>query len=581
MHSEGVDNVSHELTLARLERRAARENAARREAEATAENQIRRVREHAREVELLGSIAAIVNESDDVHSALTSVAKAVRRHCRFAVAHVLVPDESGALVSADIWDVDANHVEFLERIITATLDKRFVPPVDLPGQVASSHQTIWLSDARLSGQFANRPDLRAGAAWAFPVIAGVDVVAVIEFFDPRTRTPDERLLQLAPSLGAQLGRAVEWDRTRQRELQDRRRLEELLMQSAKDAQEVERSYAVADQARDAFIAYLAHEARIRMRERDASGVHPVDGDLIPDEGLTTVLDRLVRVIDRSDRRFAGDRVSVRLEEVAASIRMAQKTFDDSRFDVKIRGPIDAVIELNIDLMTRLTSLVLSHIASSSDDASIVVDLEVSPDTLAATVSSSEVFALWDIDARVTGDDDISQAARLAKALGGFLTVSHGENQDNAVRIVVATQYEAAPPVRDTNRRILLVDDNEINRKLAGAMLNRLGMKSDVVNGGFDALTAMTEREYGLILMDVQMPDLDGREATRRWRGSEGGATKVDVPIVAVTAHVAESERAECLRSGMNDYLSKPFGLEGLQSTIRRWIRDEASEEDHT
>jgi len=287
------------------------------------------------------------------------------------------------------------------------------------------------------------------------------------------------------------------------------------------------------------------------------------------------------VIDRSDRRFAGDRVSVRLEEVAASIRMAQKTFDDSRFDVKIRGPIDAVIELNIDLMTRLTSLVLSHIASSSDDASIVVDLEVSPDTLAATVSSSEVFALWDIDARVTGDDDISQAARLAKALGGFLTVSHGENQDNAVRIVVATQYEAAPPVRDTNRRILLVDDNEINRKLAGAMLNRLGMKSDVVNGGFDALTAMTEREYGLILMDVQMPDLDGREATRRWRGSEGGATKVDVPIVAVTAHVAESERAECLRSGMNDYLSKPFGLEGLQSTIRRWIRDEASEEDHT
>jgi CheY-like chemotaxis protein len=485
------------------------------------------------------------------------------------VAHVLVPDESGALVSADIWDVDANHVEFLERIITATLDKRFVPPVDLPGQVASSHQTIWLSDARLSGQFANRPDLRAGAAWAFPVIAGVDVVAVIEFFDPRTRTPDERLLQLAPAFGAQLGRAVEWDRTRQRELQDRRRLEELLMQSAKDAQEVERSYAVADQARDAFVAYLAHEARIRMRERDASGLHPVDGDLIPDEGLTTVLDRLVRVIDRSDRRFAGDRVPVRLEEVAASIRLAQKTFDDYRVDVKIRGPIDAVIELNIDLMTRLTSLVLSHIASSSDDASIVVDLEVSPDTLAATVSSSEVFALWDIDARVTGDDDISQAARLAKALGGFLTVSHGENQDNAVRIVVATQYQAAPPVRDTTRRILLVDDNEINRKLAGAMLNRLGMEADVVDGGFDALTAMTEREYGLILMDVQMPDLDGREATRRWRASEGGASKVDVPIVAVTAHVAESERAECLRSGMNDYLSKPFHYEELLDVLYR------------
>ena len=573
--------MSHELTLARLERRAARENAARREAEATAEDQIRRVREHAREVELLGSIAAIVNESEDAYAALTSAAKAVRRHCRFAVAHVLVPDESGALVSADIWDVDANHVEFLERIITATLDKRFVLPEDLPGQVASSHQTIWLSDTRLSGQFVNRPDLKAGAAWAFPVIAGVDVVAVIEFFDPRARTPDERLLQLAPAFGTQLGRAVEWDRTRQRELQDRRRLEELLTQSAKDAQEVERSYAVADQARDAFIAYLAHEARVRVREHDEVGADPADNDAFTAEGLAAVLDRLVRVIDRSDRRFAGDRVPLRMEEVAASIQSSQTTFNDSRVDVRIRGPVDAVIELNIDLMTRLTSLVLAHIAASSRDASIVVELEVSPDTLAATVSSSEVFALWDIDARVTGDDDISQAARLAKALGGFLTVSHGEKQDNAVRIVVATQYQAARPVRDTNRRILLVDDNEINRKLAGAMLSRLGIEADVVNGGFDALTAMTEHEYGLILMDVQMPDLDGHEATRRWRASDGGATKVDVPIVAVTAHVAESERAECLRSGMNDYLSKPFGLEGLQSTIRRWIRDEVSEADVT
>lgn len=565
--------MSYELTLARLERRAARENAARREAEATAELQIRRVREHAREVELLGSIATIVNESDDAHSALTSAAKAIRRHCRFAVAHVLMPDESGAFVSADIWDADSNHVEFLERTITATLDKRFVPPQDLPGHIASSHQTVWLPDVRLSGQFLLRPELKVGAAWGFPVIAGVDVVAVIEFFDPRVRTPDERLLQLAPAFGAQLGRAVEWDRSRQRDLQDRRRLEELLAQRTKEVEKVERSYAVADQARDAFIAFLAHDARVSVRNLNSSR----DGskeDASSDDGvLAALLDRLVRVIDRSDRRFAGDRTSVRMQEVSEAIVSAQRSFDETSIDVRIHGPLDAVIDLNIELMTRLTALVLSHIAATSQEANIVIDLEVSPDTLAATVSSSAVFALWDTDARVTGDDDISQAARLAKALGGFLTVSQGQNQDHVVRIVVATQYQEHGPVRDANRRILLVDDNEINRKLAGAMLTRLGMQADVVNGGLEALKAMAEREYGLILMDVQMPDLDGRDATRRWRSSDGGATKVDVPIVAVTAHVAESERAECLSSGMNDYLSKPFGLDGLQTTIRRWIAD--------
>ena len=565
--------MSHELALARLERRAARENAARREAEATAEIQIRRVREHAREVELLGSIAAIVNESDDAESALTLAAKAIRRHCRFAVAHVLVPDQTGAFVSADIWDADANQVEFLEQVITATIDQRFVPPEDLPGQVVSSHQTVWLADLHSTGQFSKRPDIRNGSAWAFPVIAGVDVVAVIEFFDPRSRQPDERLLQLAPAFGTQLGRAVEWERTRLREVQDRRRLEELLAQRTKEAQEVERSYAVADQARDAFVAFLAHDARAQI-----GGIRHDESPELADSGstideLAALLDRLVRVIDRSARRFAGDRVAVSLDELAASIVATQTRFDESSVDVVVQGSTDAVIELNVELMTRLMSLVFEHISSTAESPSVVAELDVSPDTLSATVSSSTAFELWDADARVSGDDAISQAARLAKALGGFLTVSHGEKHDHVVRVVVATQYQAAGPVRDTNRRILLVDDNEINRKLAGAMLTRLGLEADVVNGGLDALTAMSEREYGLILMDVQMPDLDGRDATRRWRSGHGGATKVDVPIVAVTAHVAESERAECLSAGMNDYLSKPFGLEGLQSTVRRWIRE--------
>ena len=291
------------------------------------------------------------------------------------------------------------------------------------------------------------------------------------------------------------------------------------------------------------------------------------------EDLEALLNRLVRVLDRSDRRFAGERIAIPLLELAAAIRVSQSSFDPGSVDVRVVGEQDAVIELNVELMTKLTSLVLAHIGATSDSESVSIDVEVSPDNLAATISSSAAFELWDTDARVSGDDEISQAARLAKALGGFLTVSQSERQDHVVRVVVATQYMAQGALRESNRRILLVDDNEINRKIAGAMLSRLGLDADVVNGGLDALTAMAEREYGLILMDVSMPDLDGRDATRRWRSGEGGATRVDVPIVAVTAHVAESERVECLSAGMNDYLSKPFGLEGLQATVRRWIRD--------
>ena len=432
---------------------------------------------------------------------------------------------------------------------------------------------MWWADIRQPGQFGLRPDLIAGSAWAFPVIAGVDVVAVIEFLDPRPRKPDERLLQLAPAFGTQLGRAVEWDRVRQREAGDRKRLEELLAQRTREAEQVERSYAVADQARDAFVAYLSHDARRRAALLISSVSDGGESSSTAVEELDALLDRLVRVVDRSDRRFAGERLAIPLAELAAAISFSQSAFEPSAIDVRVNGQDEAVIELNVELMTNLIALVLAHISATSNSDAVVVDLEVSPDNLAATISSSAAFALWDTEARVTGDDEISQAARLAKALGGFLTVSQSERQDHVVRVVVATQYKQQGAVKDLNRRILLVDDNEINRKIAGAMLSRLGLEADVVTGGLPALTAMTEREYGLILMDVQMPDLDGRDATRRWRSGDGGATRVDVPIVAVTAHVAESERVECLSAGMNDYLSKPFGLEGLQATVRRWISD--------
>ena len=123
-------------------------------------------------------------------------------------------------------------------------------------------------------------------------------------------------------------------------------------------------------------------------------------------------------------------------------------------------------------------------------------------------------------------------------------------------------------------RIVLADDEAIIRMDLKEMLTSLGYV--VVGEAGDGRTAINvarEVRPDLVIMDVQMPDLDGRDATRRWRSGDGGATRVDVPIVAVTAHVAESERVECLSAGMNDYLSKPFGLEGLQATVRRWISD--------
>ncbi|MCB0275815.1 MAG: response regulator, partial [Calditrichaeota bacterium] len=117
--------------------------------------------------------------------------------------------------------------------------------------------------------------------------------------------------------------------------------------------------------------------------------------------------------------------------------------------------------------------------------------------------------------------------------------------------------------------ILLAEDNMVNQKLAVRMLAKMGYRSDVAANGLEALNAVKSRHYDLILMDMQMPEMDGLEATqaiRRLKGSEGPV------IVALTANAMSGDRDLCLASGMDDYLSKPVSISALQDTLRKWAK---------
>jgi PAS domain S-box-containing protein len=121
-------------------------------------------------------------------------------------------------------------------------------------------------------------------------------------------------------------------------------------------------------------------------------------------------------------------------------------------------------------------------------------------------------------------------------------------------------------------RILLVEDNEINRRIASAMLKSLGYAQDAAVDGFAALEAIGRNTYDLILMDCQMPGMDGFEATRKIRTAENGARHI--PIVALTANTAAEDRARCLAVGMDDYLSKPLRPNALRVTMAKWLAAE-------
>ncbi|MBN1322568.1 MAG: PAS domain S-box protein [Methanotrichaceae archaeon] len=117
-----------------------------------------------------------------------------------------------------------------------------------------------------------------------------------------------------------------------------------------------------------------------------------------------------------------------------------------------------------------------------------------------------------------------------------------------------------------NARVLLVEDNPVNRTVALKMLQKLGIQAEVASNGRKALLAMEKSSYDLVLMDVQMPEIDGLEATRLIRLS--GARQPW--IVAMTAHALQGDRERCLNAGMDDYISKPVRLEALRSALDRF-----------
>jgi two-component system, sensor histidine kinase and response regulator len=131
------------------------------------------------------------------------------------------------------------------------------------------------------------------------------------------------------------------------------------------------------------------------------------------------------------------------------------------------------------------------------------------------------------------------------------------------------RYESASAfiqASERSLRVLLAEDNPVNQTLAVRILERLGHKVQVVNNGREALVRSQAEEFDLILMDVQMPEMDGLEATRAIRAAESGAGK-HVLIVAMTAHAMKGDTEKCLSAGMDGYLSKPIRIDELKQAM--------------
>lgn len=161
------------------------------------------------------------------------------------------------------------------------------------------------------------------------------------------------------------------------------------------------------------------------------------------------------------------------------------------------------------------------------------------------------------------DLSLNKPVRLSLLRDALFQLIHGST--------VAAPALSVTPVVGMTGRVLLVEDNPINQKVARGMLCKLGLSVEIAEDGAVALDLIAAGTYDLVLMDIQMPTLDGYDATRALRARERLSGGPRLPVIAMTANAMSGDRDLCLAAGMDDYIPKPIRLAELQRVLEHWL----------
>ena len=565
--------------LVRVQARLERERAARRESEDIAEAMLRRLYLRQADVDLLSQVTSIANSAQDFTSAFRDAMAVIRDAGGWQVGHYLRPagDDPTVMVSSGVWDGDPMD-PFVGEVRAASSGMRFPPGEGIPG-TAYLQGATWEEDLSTSTNFPRQQWISSGSAFAFPILIGDEVVAVLEFLRSSPRPSQQGLLDIADVIGIQLGRVLERKRARRRELEHRTSLQDAVEQRTADLIAARNRSEAQSDARATLFSTVSHDlqtplhAALAALEETASGEEDI-AEILARVGLhLTELGQRIRALvelaaptdARDDHPRVVDLCRV-LDEVVAAHEAAMRQRDASA-DVAVVCTTSDEVLVDVERFRRIVHTLLAGRLIEQCPGAVRVRLEIRATWADLTVEEP--------DPGVEGTT-LALARQLVEAAGGEITVhplTDGRHRIE-VRIPVAVQGRHR---RGAGRRILLVDDIAVTRQISSAMLARIGAEVETATNGHEALEVLRTHEFALVLMDLRMPVMGGLEASRLIRAGEAGGERSDVPIVALTAHSAAGDADRSLLAGMDAHLTKPFTFDELRTTVLLYAPELAEE----
>lgn len=567
--------------VARAEARLDRERAARRESEDIAESALRRLFQRQQELDLLSQVTAIANNASDSQSALRDAMDLIRTATSWQVGHYFIPaqDDATALVTSGQWSGDPDD-PFLADLREATGGMRFTPGIGLPGTAFVSGAT-WEADIGTSRNFRRQRWVSFGSAFAFPILVGDEVVAVMEFVDPVPRPQRQGLLDLAGVLGIQLGRVVERLRSQQQEREHREALQTTVEQRTADLIAARNRAEAQAQARATLFSTISHDLQTPLHaalsELESASEGPELAEHVNRAALhlAELRQRISALVDLAGPTGSDAVDRPRVVDLSQVLRDVVAAHGDAvgraggQPELAIAPSASHAVLVDVDRFRQIVHTILAGQLVDRASDHLLLRLELRSSWAELTVEEVSPGP------RST---TLALVVQLAESSGGTAVEAAlpGGRRRIDVRLPVAVQGRGRV---GSGQRVLLVDDIAVTRQISAAMLARMGAEVSTAENGLEALAVLREGDFALVLMDLRMPVMGGLEAARRIRAGESGPTKCDVPIVALTAHAAARDSDQSLLAGMDAHMTKPFTLADLRRTIRCYVPDLAGQWD--